>query len=369
MPQSWLAALSLVCLLAGFASHSVAQGVTVLSTSPSNGAINTPTSTHGSNNIVTGTAISATFSEPMNPATIDSALPGMLPTFTLKDSSGNTIEGTVAMNDINTVATFTPTVSALNRNEDYVAAITTAARSAGGLALPSAVQWSFTTGERDLIGQAPVSLGTAGTFAILTKTGITDVFASSVTGDVGTSPITGAALLLRCNEVSGRVYTVNAAGPLPCSITDPVLLTAAIGDMGFAYTDAAGRSIPNFTELGAGEIGGLTLVPGLYKWGGGVSISTDVTLSGGPNDVWIFQIASTLKQASATRITLAGGAQAKNIFWQAGGVVAIGTTAHFEGVLLAKTLIAVKTGASVNGRLMAQTAATLEQNTITQPAQ
>jgi hypothetical protein len=139
--------------------------------------------------------------------------------------------------------------------------------------------------------------------------------------------------------------------------------------MGFAYSDAAGRSIPDATELGAGEIGGLTIAPGLYKWGSGVSIATDVTLSGGPNDVWIFQIAETLKQASATRITLAGGAQAKNIFWQVGGVVSIGTTARFEGVLLAKTLIAFKTGASANGRLFAQTAVTLEQNAITQPAQ
>jgi len=368
MPQSWLTPLSLAAVLAVSAIPCVAQGFTVLSTSPSNGATNTPTSTHGSNNVLTGTAVSATFSEPMEPASIDSSLPGKLLTFTLKDSSGNDIEGTVALNAINTVATFKPTVSALNRDEEYVATITTAARSAGGIAIRSAVRWSFTTGEKDLTAQAPVSLGTAGTFAILTKTGITDVYASSVTGDVGTSPITGAALHLRCNEVSGKVYSVNAAGPLPCTITDPVLLTAAIGDMGFAYTDAAGRSLPNFTELGAGEIGGLTLVPGLYKWGSGVSISTDVTLSGGPNDVWIFQIASTLKQASATRITLAGGAQAKNIFWQAGGVVAIGTTAHFEGVLLAKTLIAVKTGASVNGRLMAQTAVTLEQNAVTQPA-
>jgi hypothetical protein len=368
MPHSWLAALPLVAVLAVFAFSSVAQGAAVLSTSPSNGATNTPTSTHGNNNVVTGTAVIANFSEPMEPATIDSALPGKLLTFTLKDSDGNTIEGTVAMNATNTVATFTPTVSALKTNEKYVAAITTAAHSAGGIAIPNSVEWSFTTGERPLTGQGPVGLGTAGTFAILTKTGITDVYASSVTGDVGTSPITGAALLLKCDEVSGKMYTVNAAGPLPCSIKDPTLLTAAIGDMGFAYTDAAGRSIPDFTELGAGEIGGLTLVPGLYKWGSGVSISTDVTLSGGPNDVWIFQIASALKQASATRITLAGGAQAKNIFWQAGGVVAIGTTAHFEGVLLGKTLIAVKTGASVNGRLMAQTAVTLEQNAVTQPA-
>lgn len=367
-PQLWLTALSLAAVLAGLAIPSVAQGVAVLSTSPSNGATNTPTSTQGRSNIVTGTAVSATFSEPMDPATIVSALPGAQLTFTLKDSNGNTIQGSVAMDASNTVATFTPAVSALNTNENYVAAITTAAQSAGGLAIPSPVQWSFTTNNTPHTGQAPVSLGRAGTFAILTKTGITDVYASSITGDVGTSPITGAALLLTCGEVSGKVYTVDAAGPLPCTTTSPKLLTAAIGDMGFAYADAAGRSTPDFSELGAGEIGGLTLVPGLYKWGSGVSISTNVTLSGGPNDVWIFQIAGTLKQASATRITLAGGALPKNIFWQAAGVAAIGTTAHFEGVLLAKTMIAVKTGASASGRLMAQTAVTLEQNAITQPA-
>jgi Ice-binding-like len=215
----------------------------------------------------------------------------------------------------------------------------------------------------------PVNLGKAGTFAILTKTGITDVPASAVTGDVGTSPITGAALLLTCGEVSGKVYSVDAAGPLPCVITDATLLTAAVGDMGFAYDDAAGRTSPDFTELGAGEIGGLTLAPGLYKWGTGLLISTDVTLSGGPDDVWIFQVAGTLNQANATRVTLAGGALAKNIFWQVAGAVTIGTTAHFEGVLLAKTLIAVNTGASVNGRLLAQTAVTLQMNAVTQPAQ
>ena len=146
-------------------------------------------------------------------------------------------------------------------------------------------------------------------------------------------------------------------------------MTTAVGDMETAYTDAAGRTLPDFTELGAGEIGGLTLVPGLYKWGTGVSIPTDVTLSGGPNDVWIFQIAGTLTQANATRVTLTGGALAKNVFWQASGAVAIGTTAHFEGIILAKTMIAMKTGASANGRLLAQTAVTLDQNTVTQPAQ
>lgn len=217
--------------------------------------------------------------------------------------------------------------------------------------------------------QAPVKLGSAGTFALLTKTGITNVYASVINGDVGTSPITGAAIDLTCGEVAtGKIYTVDAAGPLPCSVTDATFLTTAVGDMETAYTDAAGRVFPDFTELGSGEIGGQTLVPGLYKWGTDVVISTDVTLSGGPNDVWIFQIAGGINQASATRVNLTGGALAKNVFWQSAGAVSIGTTAHFEGIVLAKTMVAVKTGASVNGRLLAQTAVTLQKNTITQPA-
>ena len=217
------------------------------------------------------------------------------------------------------------------------------------------------------IGPAPVRLGTSGTFTILSKSGITDVYASAVNGDVGTSPITGAALLLSCGEVTGRMFVVDAAGPA-CAINDATTLTAAVLDMETAYLDAAGRVSPDFTELGAGEIGGLTLRPGLYKWGTSVLITNDVTLAGGPDDVWIFQVAGTLDQASAARVTLTGGARAKNIFWQVAGAVSIGTTAHFEGVVLAKTMVAMKTGASMNGRLLAQTAVTLQMNSITQPA-
>jgi len=218
------------------------------------------------------------------------------------------------------------------------------------------------------IGPMPVSLGQAGTFAILSQTGITNVYRSAIVGDVGTSPITGAALLLTCGEVSGNIYTVDAAGPLPCATTDATFLTSAVGDMGFAYDDAAGRPDPDFSELGAGEIGGLTLTPGLYKWTTSLLISTDVTLSGGPDDVWILQVAGNLDQANATRVTLAGGALAKNIFWQVAGATTLGTNAHFEGILLDKTMIAVNTGTSVNGRLMAQTAVTLQMNAITEPA-
>jgi hypothetical protein len=230
--------------------------------------------------------------------------------------------------------------------------------------LLSAVPFQATTAA----GPAPVSLGTAGTFTILSKTGITDVRASAVTGNVGTSPITGAALLLSCSEVTGNIFVVDAAGPPPCAIPAASVLSVAVLDMETAYLDAGGRVAPNFTDLGAGEVGGLTLVPGLYKWGTGLKISTDVTLSGSATDVWIFQVASTLTQANATRITLAGGALAKNIFWQVAGDVTIGTTAHFEGIVLGKTLIAMNTGASMNGRLLAQTAVTLQQNTVALPA-
>jgi hypothetical protein len=341
---------------------------TVGPASPSDGATNVPTSTNSSNNIVAGTVVTATFSQPMDPSTINSSLAGSLLTFTLKEATGNNVPGTVAMNATNTVATFTPTASALTPNTSYIATVTTAAKNSGGTAMTIPIAWGFATKALASTAQAPVNLGTAGTFAILSKTGITDVYASAITGDVGTSPITGAALLLTCGEVTGKIYVVDAAGPLPCAVNDATTLTAAVGDMQTAYLDAAGRTLPDFKDLGAGEIGGLTLAPGLYKWGTDVLISTDVTLSGGPNDVWIFQVAGKLNQANAARVTLAGGALAKNIFWQVADSVSIGTTAHFEGVVLGKTLVAVNTGASANGRLLAQTAVTLQMNAVTQPA-
>lgn len=216
--------------------------------------------------------------------------------------------------------------------------------------------------------ETPVDLGSAGSFTILSKSGVTDVFRSVITGDVGSSPITGAAIGLQCTEVSGTIYTVNAAGPLPCSVVDPTLLTSAVGSMETAYNNAAGRTLPDAINLGGGEIGGLTLTPGLYKWTSNVSISTDVTLTGGPNDVFIFQVAGNLTEANAKHVILAGGAQAKNVYWATAGAAVLGTNAHFEGTILSKTMIAMKTNASINGRLLAQTAVTLQMNTVTPPA-
>ena len=212
-----------------------------------------------------------------------------------------------------------------------------------------------------------VNLRTAANYAILSKSGITNVYPSVITGSIGSSPITGAAILLTCAEVSGSIFTVDAAGPLPCRLTNASGLTTAVGDMQTAYTDAAGRSNPNYLNLGAGNIGGLTLYGGLYKWTSPVTIQSDITLSGNSTKIWIFQVSGTLNVSPAVKIHLTGGALAKNVFWQVSEGVTLGTTSHFEGTILGKTLIAMNTGASINGRLLAQTAVTLQSNTVVKP--
>jgi hypothetical protein len=133
-----------------------------------------------------------------------------------------------------------------------------------------------------------------------------------------------------------------------------------------AYKDAAGRTA-TITELGGGNIGGLTLAPAVYSWSTDVNIPTDVTLKGGSHGVWIFQISQNLILANAIHVVLRGHAQAQNIYWQVAGKAVLGTTSHFEGILLSKTLVAMKTGASINGRLLAQTAVTLQKNSVTAP--
>ena len=224
------------------------------------------------------------------------------------------------------------------------------------------------------LGQAPVLLGSAGNFVILAKSGISTTGVTSIVGDIGVSPadatyITGFGLILdSANEfstsslVTGKVYAADYAPPTPAN------MTTAVSDMETAFTDAAGRTLPDYTELGAGDISGMTLVPGLYKWGTGVLItSAGVTLSGGANDVWIFQIAEGLTVENDAMVTLSGGAQAKNIFWQVSGQATLGTAADFKGIILSQTLISLNTGAVLNGRALAQSEVTLIANTITKP--
>jgi uncharacterized protein (TIGR03437 family) len=221
-----------------------------------------------------------------------------------------------------------------------------------------------------LAQQAPVNLGSAGNYVILTKTGITDVPPSAIVGNIGSSPITGAAIHITCAEVTGTISAVDAAGPAPCSLQVPGLLGTAILDMQTAYTDAAGRTTPDFTELGAGNITGRTLAPGLYKWSTDVLVSgAGVTLSGGPNAVWIFQIAGDVLLSSNAHINLAGGARANNIFWQVGGptAVTLGTGSVFAGNILSAKQVIMNTGSSLNGRAYAFSQATLQSSPVTNP--
>jgi hypothetical protein len=215
-------------------------------------------------------------------------------------------------------------------------------------------------------GPSPVELGAAANYVILAQSEITNVPTSAVTGNVGLSPATGAAIGIPCAEVTGVMNAVDSAGPLPCSVMDAVGLTAAVGAAGTAYTDAQGRA-PDYTELAAGNIGGLNLSPATYKWSTAVSIPTTLTLTGGPNDVWIFQIAQGLTVSSGVQIILVGGALPQNIYWATFGVAQLGTTSKFNGVILSETSIVMNTGATLDGRMFAGTAVTLEQNTITHP--
>jgi Ice-binding-like len=213
---------------------------------------------------------------------------------------------------------------------------------------------------------APVNLGAAFHFVLLSQSGITDVASSTVVGSVGTSPITGAADLLSCSEVTGNIYSVDAAGPAPCSIKSPARLSNAIGAMHAAYTDAASRTATT-TEWGAGEIGGLTFPPGVYSWSSNVDIPSDIYLDGKGHDVWIFQVAQNVNLANGVSVHLLGLAKSKNIFWQVAGAVTLGTTSHMEGIVLSKTMISAATGAEIHGRLYAQTAVTLQQTTLVLP--
>lgn len=219
-----------------------------------------------------------------------------------------------------------------------------------------------------------MALRSAADFVILAKSAISTVPTSEITGDIGVSPaaatyITGFSLVARGNgrsatspQVVGDVFAADYDSPTPSD------LTTAVGDMETAFTDAAGRTA-DVTELGAGDIGGMTLEPGVYKWGTGLLVPTDVTLSGNSRDVWIFQIAENLTVSNATNISLSGGALPENVFWQVSGKVEIGTTAHFEGIVLAQTSVTLATGASLNGRLLAQTAVSLDGNTLVEPAE
>jgi len=320
----------------------------VSSTSPTNNATDVPR-----NNSIT-----IAFSEAMDPTTINSS--------TVIVKQGTTVvPGTLVY--AGTTATFTPTNSLLALS-NYTVTVTTGAKTLNGTALSANSVSSFTTGG-STTSRTVVNLGSAINYVIVAKTAINNSSTSAITGDLGLSPaatsyatglaLTNATGFATSSQVTGKVYAADMAAPTPIN------LTTTVNNMTTAYNDAAGRTLPDFLELGAGNIGGKTLTQGLYKWAGNVTVPSDITISGGANDVWIFQVAGNLTTSSAVKIILIGGAQAKNVFWQVAGQVTLGTTSHFEGIILSMTGITLQTGASLNGQALAQTAVILDSNVVT----
>ena len=216
--------------------------------------------------------------------------------------------------------------------------------------------------------QAAVNLQSTTGFVILAGSLISNIPTSAITGDIGLSPaarsfITGFGL----TEVTGTIYAADDVSPAGV----PAMLTAAKGDLTMAYNDAAGRTSTDMVLL-AGNLGGLTLTPGLYKSSGSLEISSgDLTFDakGDANAVFVLQMASTLITTSGRRIILSGGAKASNIFWQVGTSATLGTTSGFKGNIMANQSISLNTGAAVEGRLFARIGAvTLSSSTVVKPA-
>ncbi|KAL8277895.1 hypothetical protein RQP46_009714 [Phenoliferia psychrophenolica] len=222
-------------------------------------------------------------------------------------------------------------------------------------------------------GPGPVDLKTAADFVILAKSGISTVPSSSITGDIGVSPIAATAL-----TGFSLAYTAGSASSTSSQVTGacfaasygdgtPAKLTQAVHDMEAAYTKAAGLAPPNYYNFNSAQLGGQTLSPGIYNWNSGVNAANDVTLSGGASDSFVFQINGILTVASGKKITLTGGLLPQNVFWQVTGGATLGTHASIEGIIGSATTVILKTGASLVGRAFAQTAVTLQIVTVTGP--
>lgn len=245
------------------------------------------------------------------------------------------------------------------------------------------------TAVRAFVSPAKINLGTTANFVVLAETWITNVPTSVITGNIGVSSATGAQIGVKCAEITGNIYTVDAlaayaGGPggsadNTCVMAGPgankTLVDNAVNDMVVtAYADATGR-IPDETGRLAGNIGGETFTAGVYKWNTDVNLTNNITLSGSATDVWIFQMTGDLNVDSkgsillGVKVLLTGGAKASNVFWQVGGGTGatLGTYSTFNGTILSAKQVILQTGAVLNGRALAQSQVTLDANTISIP--
>jgi hypothetical protein len=228
-----------------------------------------------------------------------------------------------------------------------------------------------------------VDLGTSGNYVILSKSGISTVPTSDITGDIAVSPIDSTAITgfdltkgadgtyWTASQVTGKVFAANGA------VSTPTILTTAVSDMETAYMDAKSRS----AEIGKSEIGSPAgtlggdgvgdqddpLTAGVYTFTTDVTIGADLFFEGKEDDVFILRTTKNLMQVANTKVTLTGGALAKNVIWQVEGHVVVGANADMEGILLVKTDILFETGSSLLGRALAQTACNLQSTIMTGP--
>jgi hypothetical protein len=297
-------------------------------------------------NAAVNSEVSATFSEPMDPSTLTAS------TFLLMQGA-TPISGYVSYAGL--TATFVPS-SGFTPDSTYTATITAGARDLAGNALQSELVWSFSTSS-SACGQLPVNLGSAAGFAVVAGSTVTNSGGSTLTGDVALSP--GSEVVgFPPGTVVGTIHVADTAA------------AGAMGDLTIAYNDAAGRTLCPVSV--AGNLGGMTLVPGLYKSTSGLEVTSgDLTLDaqGDSNAVFIFQIASTLITTEGRYVFLTGGAKASNVFWQVGTSATLGVNSSFVGTIMADQSVSLETGAALQGRALARIGAvTLDESTVVKPA-
>ena len=340
----WLAAGLVAVALAGLV------GCDSSSTTSTNDTVAPLVSSTNPIDGATGVAvITASFNESMDATTITTT------TFTVTGPGTTPVSGSVTYSAASDIARFTP-ISALAAGTTYTATIKTGAEDTAGNALASDHVWSFTTSAATP-GQATLPLGAATDFAVLAGSTITNTGASVVTGDLGVSPGT-AVTGFPPGTVIGAIHAGNATA------------ANAVTDLTTAYIETAGRTVAAVTV--AGNLGGLTLPPGLYKSTSSLAISSgDLTLDaqGDQNAVFIFQMASTLTTSSSRSVVLIGGAKAVNVYWQVGSSATLGTMSAFQGTIMANQSISLGTGAHLSGRALARVGAvTLAGNAVVLPA-
>ena len=318
---------------------------TVISTDPPSNAIDVPL-----NKVIT-----ATFSMPMDPLTINSS------TFTLK-KAGVPVAGTVTYSV--TTASFTPAVNLLSSSV-YTATITTGAKNLAGVPLANDYVWSFTT--RTTLGPTPPNLNSVLRFGIIAGVGISNNagFSQIQNMDVGISPgvrssITGFPPAI---VVNGAIYASDDVAPPGVA----AMLVQAKQDLTNAYLFCEGAVSPAPVTV-SGDQGGKTLAPGIYKTTSTLLIqSGNLTLDaqGDANAVWIFQISSgfTTVGGAGGSVILTNGAQAGNVYWQVGSSATIGDNTAFKGNILALTSITMNSNATAIGRMLCRNGAVVMTNT------